>query len=110
MTKPAVYWISVLAAAAFIGWSHDHTDEIPVILGFILILSGILGVVFPSHPLITGFLLGAPVFLVETLVHFRLIGAPYPPGAGLPWPALFAFVPSLGGAFSGAVVRHLNSR
>ena len=103
-----MYWISVLAAAGFIGWSHDHTDEIPVILGFILILSAVVGFVFPSHPLMTGFLLGAPVFLVETLVHFSLMGAPYKASAGLPWPALLAFVPSWGGAFSGAAVRHLN--
>jgi hypothetical protein len=102
------YWISVLAASVFIGWTHDHTDEIPVVLGFVLILSVILGACFPRRPLLTGFLLGAPVFLVETLVHFHVITAPYPPSAGLPWAALFAFVPAFGGALFGAAMRHLN--
>lgn len=102
------YWICVLSAATFIGWTHDHTDEIPVVLGFVLIVSALVAGVFPRRPWITGFLIGAPVFLVETLVHFSLIGAPYPPSSGLPWPALFAFVPSMGGAFFGSAVRHLN--
>lgn len=102
------YWISVMAAAGFIGWSHDHTDEIPVVLGFVLILSTVVCLVFPKRPWLSGFLLGAPVFLVETLVHFGLIGAPYPASPGLPWPALTAFVPSMGGAFFGSAVRHLS--
>lgn len=101
-------WVCVLAASAFIGWAHDHTDEIPVVLGFVLILSALLGLIFPRKPWLTGLLTGAPVFLVETLVHFHVIGAPYPPSSGLPWPALVAFVPSLGGAFFGSAMRHLN--
>lgn len=106
--KQAVQWICVLAGAAFIGWTHDHTDEVPVVLGFVLIISGVAGLVFPAKPWLTGFLLGAPVFLVETFVHFGVIGAPYPPSTGLPWAALVAFVPSMGGAFFGSAMRHLN--
>jgi hypothetical protein len=102
------YWICVLAGAGFAGWTHAHTDEVPVVLGIVLTLSAILGGAFPRRPWLTGFLLGAPVFLVETLVHFRLIGAPYPPSAGLPWAALVAFIPAMGGAFFGSAVRHLN--
>ena len=105
--KPS-YWISVLAAAAFIGWSHAHTDEIPVVLGFILILSTVVAVIFPRHPWLTGFLVGAPVFLVETLVHYSVVHAPYPPSVGLPWAALFGFVPAMGGAFLGSAMRNLN--
>jgi hypothetical protein len=106
--KQLIQWVSVLACAAFIGWSHAHTDEIPVVLGFILILSAVLGGIFPRRPWLTGFLMGAPVFLVETLVHFSVIRAPYPPSVGLPWPALLGFVPAMGGAFFGSAVRHLN--
>jgi hypothetical protein len=104
-----VYWVCVLAVAGFVGWTHDHTDEIPVVLGFVLILSTVLGVMFPRRALITGLLTGAPVFIVETLVHYSLIRAPYPPSVGLPWPALLGLVPALGGAFFGAAVRGLNS-
>lgn len=101
-------WVCVLAGAVFIGWTHAHTDEIPVVLGFILILSSILGCVFPRRPWLTGFLMGAPPFIVETLLHFALIRAPYRASAGLPWAALFAFVPAMGGAFLGSAVRHLS--
>src|SRR5579862_10071269 len=103
-------WPFVLAGAFLIGWTHAHTDEIPVVLGFVLILSTLLGAVFPRWPWLTGFLTGAPVFLVETLVHFSMIRAPYPPSAGLPWPALTAFVPAMGGAFLGSVVRNLKNQ
>jgi hypothetical protein len=101
-------WVCVLAGSIFIGWSHAHTDEIPVVLGFVLILSAALGLIFPAKPWLTGFLMGAPLFLVETLVHFSLVHAPYPPSSGLPWNALFGFVPALGGAFFGSAVRNLN--
>jgi hypothetical protein len=103
-----IQWLCVAAGAAFIGWTHAHTDEIPVVLGFVLIIGAGLGGVFPRRPWLTGFLLGAPVFVVETGVHYSLIGAPYPPSVGLPWPALLAFFPAMGGAFLGSAVRHLN--
>ncbi len=101
-------WVCVLAGAGFVGWSDAHTDEIPVVLGFVLIISAILGGVFPKRPWLTGFLMGAPMFLVEALVHFSVVHAPYAPSAGLPWPALLGFVPAMGGAFFGSAVRHLN--
>ena len=100
-------WLFVLVGAVLIGWLHAHTDEIPLVLGFVLVLSALLGAVFPRRPWLTGFLTGSPVFLVETLVHFAVIRAPYPPSAGLPWAALTAFVPAMGGAFLGSVVRNL---
>jgi hypothetical protein len=102
------YWVCVLVVAGFIGWTHDHTDEIPVVLGFVLILNTILGVMFPRRALVTGLLTGVPPFIVETLVHFAVIRAPYPAGAGLPWAALLGLIPALGGAFFGAAVRQLN--
>ena len=103
-------WLCVLVGAGFIRWAHAHTDEIPVVLGFILILSALLGGVFPGRPWLTGLLLGAQPFIVETLVHFHVVHAPYPPSVGLPWAALFAFVPAMGGAFFGSAVRHLSQQ
>ena len=108
--KHVVQWTCVLAGSFFIGWTHSHTDEIPVVLGFSLILSAILGLVFPRLPWITGFLMGAPPFVVETLVHFSVIHAPYPPSAGIPWPALLGFAPAMGGAFFGSAIRHLSKQ
>jgi hypothetical protein len=101
------FW--VIVGAGSIGWTHAHTDEIPVVLGFILIVSAILGGVFPRRPWLTGILIGAPPFIVETLLYFALIHAPYSASSGLPWPALFAFVPAFGGAFFGSAVRNLNT-
>lgn len=108
--KQVKYWVCMLAGAALIGWSDAHTDEVPIVLGIILILSSLLGGVFPQRPWLTALFLGSPVFFVETLVHFSVIRAPYPPSAGLPWPALLAFIPAMGGAFLGSAVRRLNMR
>jgi len=106
--KSAIQWTCVLACAVFAGWSDAHTDEIPVVLGFVLLLSAILGGVFPRQPWITGFLMGAPMFLVETLAHFSVIHVPYTPSLGLPWAALLGFIPAMGGALFGSALRHLN--
>lgn len=108
--KRVAQWICVLAGAGFVGWSHAHTDEIPVVLGFVLIISAILSGIFPRWPWMTGFLMGAPPFVVETLAHFYLIRVPYGRSAGLPWAALVAFIPAMGGAFFGSAVRHLNKQ
>lgn len=102
-----IRWICIFAGAFFIGWTHDHTDEIPVVLGFALIVSAVLGAVFPAKPWLTGLLVGLPVFITETLVHYSVISGPYPPGSGIPWVALVALVPSMGGAFFGAAMRKL---
>ena len=106
--KQTMQWSCVLAASLFIGWTHDHTDEIPVVLGFVLLLSAILGLAFPRRPWLTGLLTGIPVFVVETMVHFKWIGAPYGASAGIPWVALVALIPAMGGAFFGSAMRHLN--
>lgn len=98
----------MLAASAFIFWAHANTDEIPVVLGFVLILSAILGLIFPAKPWLTGFLLGIPPFLVELLAHFGAIATPYKPSTGIPWPALLGLIPAFGGALFGSAIRHLN--
>jgi hypothetical protein len=50
--------------------------------------------------------MGVPPFIVEMLVKYSVIRAPYPPAEGIPWGASFAFIPALGGAFFGSMVRH----
>src|SRR6185312_1270800 len=69
----AMQWICVVAGAGFIGWTHAHTDEVPVVLGFILILSAILGGVFPRKPWLTGLIVGIAPFVVEALHNDGLI-------------------------------------
>ncbi|HVW09370.1 MAG TPA: hypothetical protein VHC90_12350 [Bryobacteraceae bacterium] len=101
------HWSLVLAAAVFIGWAHSHTDEVPVVLGFVLLLSAVMGFAFPSRPWLTGFLIGIPPFIVETLAHFDLLHVPYAVSKGLPWAALLGLVPGLGGALFGSAMRHL---
>ena len=101
-------WPCVFAAAIIIGWTHSRTDEVPVVLGLVLLLSAILGLVFPSRPWLTGLIIGLPPFFVELLVHFHVIHAPWPASEGLPWPALLGLVPGLGGSLFGSAIRHLN--
>ena len=102
------HWPCVFAAAIVIGWAHSHTDEVPVVLGLVLLLSAILGLVFPSRPWLTAIILGIPPFIVETLVHFGVIHAPYPASEALPWAALLGLIPASGGALFGSAIRHLN--
>jgi hypothetical protein len=108
--KSGLQRVCVLAGAGLIGWTDAHTDEIPVVLGFSLILSAILAVVFPRRAWLTGLLMGAPPFVVETLAHFGAIHVPYRPSAGIPWAALLGFVPAMGGALFGSAVRHLDQK
>ncbi len=96
-----------MAGVCFVGWAHCHTDEIPIVLGFVLILGFALGAAWSGHFLTSWVLAGAPLFPVETMVHFGWISAPYPPSAGLPFVALVAYVPALLGVAAGTGVRRL---
>ena len=95
----------LVISALFLGWAHTHTDVIPIVLGFILIVSGVLGLLFPKHAVISVLVLGPAIFCAETLVHFHVLQAPYPPSSGIPWAGLLGFVPAIAGAAAGAVVR-----
>jgi hypothetical protein len=71
-----VYWVVAVAGAAFLGWAHDHTDELTVMFAFVLIIGGILGVLAPRRFLVSWVIAGTPIPIVETLLHYGLIGAP----------------------------------
>jgi uncharacterized membrane protein YhhN len=101
-------WACVLGGAFFIAWSDAHTDEIPVVLGFALVVSAVLGIAFPRLPWVTGFLIGIQPFFVEMLAHLLIVHTPYKPSAGIPWPALLGLIPAMGGVFFGSAIRNLN--
>ena len=102
-----LYWPCLIAAAFFIGWCDTHTDEIPIVLGFVLIICGALGLLWPQYFLLTGIVVGLSVFAAETLVNFGVLRAPYPSKPGLPWPALLALIPAMVGAAAGAGIRRM---
>jgi hypothetical protein len=102
-----LYWPCLTLAAGFLVWAHTHTDELPIVLGFVLIASALQAAVFPEKYLVTGLVTGACLFVAETLVHFSVLSAPYPTGAGLPWVALFGYVPAILGVGIGVGVRRL---
>jgi hypothetical protein len=99
------YWIAVLAGTGFLFFAHSHTDEIPVVFGFVIIVGAILGALMPRRAILSWFLTGAPIPIVETLVHYSLIRAPYPASEGLPFVALIAYVPAAIGVAIGAGLR-----
>jgi hypothetical protein len=103
------YWVAALAGAVFLGWAHDHTDEVPIVFGFVMIVGAVLGAVAPRRYLASWVIASVPVPIVETLLHFRLIGAPYPPAPtkDLPLIALAAAVPALIGVAAGAGLRRM---
>ena len=102
-----LYWITAVCGATFLGWAHCHTDEIPIVLGFVIIVGAVLGAISPRRFALSWAITGAPVPIVETLVHFSLIHAPYPPGEGLPFVALIAYVPAAIGVALGAGARRM---
>jgi hypothetical protein len=99
------YWIIAVAGACFVGWADDHTDETPIILGFVLIFGAVLGSLAPRRFLLSWAIAGAPVFIVEVLVFYRVISAPWPSAPGSPFVALAAYVPALIGVAVGAGLR-----
>ncbi|MES1258148.1 MAG: hypothetical protein ABUS51_06950 [Acidobacteriota bacterium] len=102
-----LYCFVLLAADAFLVWADTHTDELPIVLGFVVLSAAILGAAFPGHVPVTALVVGAAIFIAETLVHFSVLHAPYPPAAGLPWAALVAYVPAILGVGLGAGFRRL---
>lgn len=103
----ALYWTAALCGAAFLGWAHCHTDEIPVVFGFVIIVGALLGALAPARFILSWAITGAPIPIVETLVHYSLIHAPYPAGEGLPFVALIAYVPAAIGVGLGAGIRRI---
>lgn len=100
------FYIPLLVISAlFLGFAHTHTDEIPIVLGMILIVGGVIGLLFPRYAVISAIVLGPAIFCAETLVHFHVLNAPYPPSHGIPWVALVGFVPAIIGVAVGALIR-----
>jgi hypothetical protein len=101
------YLSFLLVASGFLVWAHTHTDELPMLLGLVLLTAAGLAAAYPRRFLTTSLVLGAMLFVAETLVHFGLLRAPYPASAGLPWVALVAYVPAVFGVGLGAAGRRL---
>jgi hypothetical protein len=100
----------LVAAILAIGFVDTHTDETPIILGILLILSGALGVAFPRRFLTTWLVMGCVLFVTETLVGYGVLRAPWPAQPGVPWPTLVGFVPALIGSGVGSGFRRLAAR
>ena len=104
------YWPSVCISATFLVWTHTHTDEIPVVLGFVLLLSILLTALFPQHFIVSAAVTGVSLFCAEILVYFSILKAPYPAGQGVPWAALTGYVPALLGMGLGLAIRDTTAR
>jgi hypothetical protein len=104
-----LYWPCLIAAAVFIGWCDTHTDEITLVLGFVLIVCGALGLLWPQYFLISGIVVGLSLFATESLVNLGLLNARYPERGGIPWPALLALIPAMIGAAAGAGIRRMTT-
>ena len=57
--------------------------------------------------LVTALVTDAALFAAETLVHFSVLRAPYLPSQGLPWVALFSYVPPISGTGAGFGLRRV---
>ena len=84
---------------------HTHTDEIPVVLGSVLILSAVVTGIAPRNWLPNAILLGSALPLAEILVQSHALAAPWPVGPGFPWSALTGYVPAVIGVAVGVAMR-----
>jgi hypothetical protein len=103
----SLYWPFLAATILFIGFVDTHTDEDGIILGTVLILSGLLGMLFPRRFVFTWLIAGCVLFVTETLVRYGLLHAPWPSSPGFSWAPLVALVPALLGAGAGVGIRRL---
>ncbi|MDE3197917.1 MAG: hypothetical protein KGN84_16330, partial [Acidobacteriota bacterium] len=97
-----LYFPVLVASALFLGWAHVHTDEVPIVLGLVLIVSGALGFLYPKQAVLSALVLGPVIFCAETLVYLGVLRAPFPQPHALPWAALVALVPAAVGVAVGA--------
>jgi len=100
-----IYWVTALAGALFVGWAHDHTDELPIVLGFVLLLGAGLGALEPRRFALSWAIAGAPVPVVETVVRYGWMNAPWPRSEALPLVALVAYAPAAIGVAVGVATR-----
>lgn len=101
----ATYFLCLPCSVAALIFLHTHTDELPIVLGSVLILSAVLGVAFPRRWLISLAAVGASLFVAELLVQAAVLRAPWRSAPGIPWVALVAYVPALVGISLGAGLR-----
>jgi hypothetical protein len=104
------YWLTALTGAAFLGWAHSHTDELPIVFGFVLITGAVLGALAPRRFLLSWLIASAPVPMVETLVRYKAMQATWPTTEAQPLYALVAAVPALIGVAIGAGLRRMTIR
>ncbi len=97
--------IPALLAMFALVFLHTHTDEIPVVLGAVLILSAVVSGMAPRNWLANVVLLGSALPLAEILVQRHVLVAPWPVGPGFPWAALTGYVPTVIGVAIGVGVR-----
>jgi hypothetical protein len=97
------YWIAAALGAGFVGFAHCHTDEIPVVFGFVIVVGAVLGGIAPRRAVLSWAIVGAPVPIVEMLVRYSLLQAPWPPSAN-PLVGFVAYVPAAIGVAAGAAM------
>ncbi len=98
----------VLLAAAFasLAYLDTHTDEMPILLGSVLILAGLLAGLYPKDWLAVSLAVGSAVPFTEILVHYGILSAPWPTGTGFPYAPFIAYLPALIGVGIGAGIRN----
>jgi hypothetical protein len=104
------YWAVAPAGALFLAWAHTHTDELPIVFGFVLIVGAVLGALAPRLFPISWLIAAAPLPIVETLVRYKALNATWPTSEANPLAALVAAVPAAIGVAVGAGLRRMTIR
>ncbi|HLZ10568.1 MAG TPA: hypothetical protein VKT80_18425 [Chloroflexota bacterium] len=102
----------VIAAAAivfaiFTGYLNTHTDELLVLIPWVVVATIALGIAQPRWPWVWALLIGLSVPLSLVLFYLLRLPVPYPNNPSDILTSFVVIVPALIGAYIGAGVRRL---
>ena len=105
--KNSALVVLALVFALFTAYLNTHTDELLVLVPWVVVATTALGIAQPRWPWLWALLIGLAVPL--SLILFYLLGlrVPYPNNPSDIATSFLVIVPAFGGAFVGAGIRRL---
>ena len=98
-----------IVLALFTGYLNTHTDELLVLVPWMVVATAALGVAQPRQPWLWALLIGIAVPGSLVLFYLLQLRVPYPNNPGDIGTSFVVFVPAFVGAYVGAGVRRLTA-
>jgi hypothetical protein len=107
MPKGPITLVVALVLAVFTGYLNTHTDELMVLVPWIVVATTGLGLAQPRRPWLWALLIGAAVPSAQILFYLLGLRVPYPNNPTDMATSCVVFVPAFVGAYVGAAIRRL---